>query len=65
MPLVNTIGCLDSYISFICKKNFQSCDIITNTTFEMCSKVCDDFVDNCGTNLGVCSNLDKMVILFL
>jgi hypothetical protein len=26
LPLINNSGCLESYISFLCKMNFKQCD---------------------------------------
>ena len=65
MPLINNIGCIDSYIKFICKTNFRGCDIISkilnkilaNTTKEMCQSVCDNYLNYCDTLSNLCSKL--------
>ncbi len=64
MPLINRQGCLSSYLTFLCKSNFKSCDIDTNTSSPMCAAVCDDFVNYCGTNRVVCSKLPEEVKYF-
>jgi hypothetical protein len=45
----------------MCKQNFKSCDIATDTTYEICNTVCDGFVNSCGTNTAVCGKLLKSV----
>ncbi len=69
MPLINNNGCLDSYLFFICKINFRSCNNQSkffnsnkaDTTSDMCSSVCNDFVSNCATNTMLCTKLSTTV----
>ena len=56
LPLINNLGCMDSYISLICKKNFSPCDSINDITIPPCKKVCIKFLNKCGTWKSICDD---------
>ena len=56
LPLINNVGCLYSYINIICKKNFPPCKPETDITIEPCKKVCQKFLNNCGTWKSLCED---------
>ena len=54
LPLINNVGCLNSYIKLICKTNFPPCDPSNEKTIPPCKKVCKKFLNNCGTWKSLC-----------
>lgn len=58
MPLINSIGCFEAYIHYICKINFQACDPQLDQTITICRKVCEEFVSKCETHpKEICASL--------
>ena len=59
LPLINVIGCLNSYISFICKKNFLPCDMEKDLTYPICKKTCKKFLSKCETYSNLCDSFPE------
>lgn len=57
MPMINNIGCLESYLTLICKDNFKSCNITSDTTSPLCASVCSDFSTKCNSYSTLCGSL--------
>ena len=69
MPLINSVGCYEAYIHYICKINFQACDPQLDQTITICRKVCEQFVSKCETHpKEICASLpvceDKITDFF-
>lgn len=56
MSLINNSGCLDAYISYMCKMNFKSCDSINNNSKDICQSVCLTFLKKCKTYNNLCDH---------
>lgn len=60
MPLINKVGCLKAYVSFLCQMNFHPCDEETDTSIHLCKSVCETFVNKCGTHKKeICEDFPK------
>ena len=59
LPLINNIGCMDSYLKFLCLKNFQPCEINGDKTKVLCKSVCMNFFDKCGTWDNLCGDYEE------
>ena len=56
LPLINNVGCLNSYINLICRRNFLPCDPNSDKTIPPCKKVCERFLNSCGTRKFICND---------
>ena len=56
LPLINELGCLNSYIKLMCNKNFPQCEPTKDITKPPCKKVCLNFLNNCGTWKYLCDD---------